>query len=396
MQDSSGAGPRSTESVSLPLRKKILFGVIVTVLGLGLVELVSLILLNVLGFAGEYEAVMSNQYDPAQREVVMKGEEGMEMKSLMDDTMDFNLFRNRTTQPDARYIFRVRQGAYQDDYAQKLIKINADGFRGADFDLKDENGPRIMLLGDSCLFGWGVFNERETISGFLRFILELELGPAQIFNLGQPGFSTYQCTLLFDDWFDRIRPDYLIYYGGWNDLHEAKLTDEQMHQILRWTMSPSIGFVRHSKTYELLSGLTRKVRWARLKEEGQIGPARRRVATEDAVNYLRDIISRAKESGCRVLIALPPFSAMRGPDTPGGFGNMLQYREKLTAALGGDARIVQFAELEYSQPESPQYFLETDGYHPNPAGSKVIALELARAIAGMERTQTGGSSPDSR
>ncbi len=46
------------------------------VLGLGLLELAALALLHVLGHGGGNKVVMSNEFDPTGREVVMKGSKG--------------------------------------------------------------------------------------------------------------------------------------------------------------------------------------------------------------------------------------------------------------------------------------------------------------------------------
>ena len=69
------------------------------------------------------------------------------------------------------------------------VRINADGFRGRA--LPDDAGTgamRVVVLGDSFPWGWGVEEEEAYPQ-----VLEGLLGPgAKVYNLGVPGYSTDQ------------------------------------------------------------------------------------------------------------------------------------------------------------------------------------------------------------
>lgn len=99
-------------------------------------------------------------------------------------------------------------------------RINAQGFRGADFDAPAvRRERRIACLGDSFTFGWGV-EDGESYPERLQ--ARLDEGPRrgvwQVLNCGLPGYNTWQQLRLYERVVRPEAPDIVVI--GWylNDL----------------------------------------------------------------------------------------------------------------------------------------------------------------------------------
>lgn len=86
------------------------------------------------------------------------------------------------------------------------ILINAAGFRGREVQLpKPKRAKRILVLGDSNAFGYGV-NEEERFSN----LLEQRLAGYEVVNLGVFGYGTDQEAILLEREGLRFSPDLVI------------------------------------------------------------------------------------------------------------------------------------------------------------------------------------------
>jgi hypothetical protein len=97
------------------------------------------------------------------------------------------------------------------------VRFNAFGFRGRDVpETKKPGAFRVLLLGDSQGFGWGV-REESTIAAVLEAGLTRDLGgrtPVEVLNAAVTGYGTDQELLLFRRWGRRLTPDVVlvVYY----------------------------------------------------------------------------------------------------------------------------------------------------------------------------------------
>lgn len=72
---------------------------------------------------------------------------------------------------DPIYAYIHRAGT-NDNFQGVDVRINSEGFRGQDFAIqKDKDTYRILLLGDSVVFGWGV-KEEDSLASQLKPILK--------------------------------------------------------------------------------------------------------------------------------------------------------------------------------------------------------------------------------
>ncbi len=127
------------------------------------------------------------------------------------------------------------------------VRINAHGLRGPDFAASKPPGVRrIVLLGDSVTFGYGVTVE-ESFAGQLR----RQLGPGvEVINAGVTGYSSWQGLRLYETIVREVRPDVLLVLFGYNDHHSAVWSDRDKYR--RRHAEATARVAAHSATFRLL------------------------------------------------------------------------------------------------------------------------------------------------
>jgi len=83
------------------------------------------------------------------------------------------------------------------------FRTNSLGFRAEELDERE----KIVFLGDSFQFGWGVEQDESMSAVFGRFMPEY-----QIVNLGTPGHGTFHQTKLLEKHYEELHPK-AVFYG---------------------------------------------------------------------------------------------------------------------------------------------------------------------------------------
>jgi lysophospholipase L1-like esterase len=95
----------------------------------------------------------------------------------------------------------------------KPVHINSQGLRGPEYQVeKPANTLRILSLGDSRTFGWGLSDE-ETYSLRLERALQAYVGPSrkvEVINAGVNAWSYAQMLVYFRDYGLRYQPDFVV------------------------------------------------------------------------------------------------------------------------------------------------------------------------------------------
>ncbi len=101
-----------------------------------------------------------------------------------------------------------------------VVKTNAEGFRDRDYPLSGKAGTmRIVGLGDSNMFGWGVPQDRTYLSVMERWLNEH--GPPrrwEVINTGTPGYNTYMKVEALRLRLLKYRPDIVLLQHSINEL----------------------------------------------------------------------------------------------------------------------------------------------------------------------------------
>jgi hypothetical protein len=117
----------------------------------------------------------------------------------------------------------------------KLVKLNSRGLRDEEIDYtKEPNEKRILILGDSVTFGWGV-SQGETFSDHMEPLLRAETGTKwQVINAGVNGYNTQQEATYLRIEGIKYQPDIVIVVYVGNDVD--KMLDPN---ITTWRRYPT-------------------------------------------------------------------------------------------------------------------------------------------------------------
>jgi len=106
-------------------------------------------------------------------------------------------------------------------------RTNSQGFRAdREFSRTKPSGLiRVVCLGDSVPFGWGVERE-QAFPHLLEQQLASDGKSYEVINAGVPGYSSYQGRQYLPQLL-AYKPDVLVVYLGINDTNQASRTDRQ-------------------------------------------------------------------------------------------------------------------------------------------------------------------------
>lgn len=94
----------------------------------------------------------------------------------------------------------------------KTYHINSMGLRGDEISVT-KNRPRVLALGNSCTFGWGI-PSGQTYCDRLQDMLG---DSYEVINTGIPGYTSYQGLKFFERDLLKLKPDVLLVLFAWND-----------------------------------------------------------------------------------------------------------------------------------------------------------------------------------
>jgi lysophospholipase L1-like esterase len=207
-------------------------------------------------------------------------------------------------EPDADLLWRMKPGA-------ELFpgeRLNSLGFRGPEFSKEKKSGVyRIVCVGDSRTFGFGVDDEKLTFCGRLRdFFRGSGVSDRfDVINLGVIGYSSFQGKRLIESYALDLNPDLLIVWFGFNDTLFFHLTDteaaSQNQLVTRFNE-----WLNHSSLYHLLRMMIMPLL------QSPSGPIQvhqrivRRVPQMEYKSNLLEIAQAAKKRDVQVLFLTTP------------------------------------------------------------------------------------------
>lgn len=270
-----------------------------------------------------------------------------------------------------------RENRVPDSGLKWSYRINADGFRGDEFDTASDV-KRILFLGDSYTFGWGV-DQHETLPRAVEaalaeppFNLEVDA-----WNLGVPGYNTVQEFHLLKEVMHRYSPDLVVLGYVMNDAQPQYNVHERPSVRYRYVNSWLLAFVKdqvNQRLYEgdpvLQTGLntTDKDFLIALRENQPKWEAGREAFTDMAT------LARSRDIPF-LLVVFPSYNYAFSRRYP--FRSI--HREVIGWAAGEGVQSVDL--LRYMEgKDNKAYQVEGDG-HPNGRAFKEAASILVPAIA---------------
>lgn len=290
---------------------------------------------------------------------------------------------------------------------QVAIRTNSMGLRGPEIALpKPEGVFRILILGDSVTFGWGV-PEEATYPSQLATLLAL-LRPAQhyeVINAGVSGYGTWQELLWLQSVGLQLEPDLLIVQVHLNDaadnlwgsqvigpLGSAEVAHTAAgDKLLRRTARS--GDIRywlrqHSELMRLVNRLLVARQASGQQGSGTCGSDwkedQKRVCWESTLGLLAAIQEAAAAHDVATALLLSPMRWQVEPDVqdPRAWVDSTRYQAVL-AAFGQQRGLVVVDplpafRLAWNKNHQP-LFLNVG--HPNEVGQHLIAQELYNELA---------------
>jgi len=287
--------------------------------------------------------------------------------------------------------------------ANWTVETNAEGFRGAEFAPSPAAGRhRIVSLGDSSTFGWGVPAD-EAYPARLREALAREIGwpeeRVEVLNLGVPGYSSFQGQVLLQRTGLALHPEAVTWGFGANDGAFTGESDRLAYERRRGWSGALLAALHTSRAFEAFEAWF-DVAAARLARTSVEPKSERNVASyAETARNAAEAVAAARAAGVPLVLVA---QCMRGPaaatlaevaretGTP-----FLDATALLDEAVPGLANGAAYAELraraaarygESTLAASP-YLLAflPDGCHPNAWGHEAIAEALARKLAPVLR-----------
>ena len=245
------------------------------------------------------------------------------------------------------------------------VSTNSDGLRSS-VEVTDGKKPlRIMTLGCSTTFGWGVADSETYPARLQHYLTEAGYGNVEVVNAGQPGYTSFQGDWLWDALLDDYKPDVVLVGYIVQDARKAAYSDKSQAILQGDNRFLKDNFLYRSKGYLALRYGMGKVQIQAKERSSQDEGGAFRVPPEDYVTNLRSLIAKIQSSGSKPILFGYPLERT---------GYTEQHRLILSIAAQ-ELKVGHFdpqEKMEVAASESRLYFARDKG-HANAAGNDQIA-----------------------
>ena len=287
--------------------------------------------------------------------------------------------------PDSKVYWRLKPN--QDCYTKigrKTVHINSHGTRGDEFEVpKPSNVVRVLCLGDSVTFGWGLAEE-ETYANILQGRLQREIKDGrqiEVINAGVNAWSYPQLSIYLREYGLRFQPDYVVLAGAnlWTQFSEE--SDPEFVKKFMWRVRLK-NFLRRFALYHYvvevqLEDFYQKHRARFVPVDPKQDQMFKDQQKSDPDAYFRDAISRfcqiALTNGVQPVILHTPVQT----DLEKGVeGPVLPSKREVAARLN-----VPFVDPSAEIKEkTASLYLDADPVHFNAQGNEIIARHLSETL----------------
>ena len=266
----------------------------------------------------------------------------------------------------------------------KPVRVNSHGTRGREFTPEKPAGTfRILSLGDSRTFGWGLAEE-ETYSAQLEKLLQDKAGnrlKIEVINAGVNAWSYPQLQVYFRDIGLRYHPDAVVIAEAnlWTQFSE-KNSSEFIRKFM-WRVRLK-NFLRRFATYHYLVEVKLKEVYERQRTkfipvDPRTDPLFKEQQKDPNVEFraaLEQMCTLAFSNNIQpVLLHLPALDELDSTNKSPVWAIKQSLAETLNVPLV-DVRT-------NLAPQSKNAYLEADPVHLNSPANRVVAERLAEAVA---------------
>jgi lysophospholipase L1-like esterase len=266
----------------------------------------------------------------------------------------------------------------------KPVHINSQGTRGPEFEAsKLANTVRIISLGDSRTFGWGL-TESESYSGLLQKLLQERFGAnkkVEVINAGVNAWSFAQMNVYFRTRALRYEPDFVIVGDAnlWTQF-SGKNSPEFVRKFM-WRVRLK-NILRRFALYHYFIEVKLKDFYERYRTRFiPVDPQHDRLFKEQQQKDPEAFFRSEIEELCRsaldhkvrpILLYLPILDELGTTNRSPIFKVKKESSQKLSVPL-----VDLTLDLE---PKGKSLYLEADPVHLNAAGNEIIARRLFEAV----------------
>ena len=286
-----------------------------------------------------------------------------------------------------------------------LVNTNGHGLRvsrvGTDYALDDELTTTIVYLGDSIIFGWGN-QDHETVPAQLQSTLQASdtSSKYQVINAGQPGYSSMQSFLLFENVLTAYKPDIVLLQLAQHNVVAREIPDSrsisvdattewnlkllELSRLYRFVHKHIVRALAQSQPAAVEDDRKVERSLAHLIEGGGIEAAARigettldpktRVPPEDLRDILEAMAHLGTQQGFKLYVY---FQGKRRPHED------LSPWTDVVDALESEGKLAHlriYEELEWAGQNLPSLYLHYSPGHFNPYGAGVLAVILRNAL----------------
>ena len=280
---------------------------------------------------------------------------------------------------------------------RKPIHINSHGTRGPDFDkIKPVGTTRIISMGDSRTFGWGVSDE-ETYSALLETLLHDRLGSqpkVEVINAGVNSWSYPQMYAYFRYYGLTYQPDYVILGAAntWTQFTEG--ADPDFVRKFMWSVSFK-NFLRRFAVYHYvlevkLENIYQQFRHRFIPVDPRQDPFFKEQQQKDPDVLFRAAIENLSRLALSkqvtpVLIYIPTQGELRTGQRSSTYG--------IKAEIASELEIPMIDLSPSLEAGWAELYLEADAIHLNAAGNRVVAEALLQAMERLIRRAANRAAP---
>ncbi|MBX3303710.1 MAG: SGNH/GDSL hydrolase family protein [Nitrospira sp.] len=285
---------------------------------------------------------------------------------------------------------------------QVPVKINSDGFRDIErHKSKDGRTIRILGLGDSFTFGWGVSLEKTYLKRLESTLPQITGHPVETINTGVPGWGLNQYYICLKEFGLQFAPDIVMVGYFLDDLTGPPTDKPQPALNIQWEADGTVqmrgGSLRYSRLFNFFTYLADQIKYKnRAKRIAHLHDVQARQAewikyphflvadpgteaTAEHSKHLKDHLLRinnlvAAHGASLIILFIPDYAQLFHPE--------FQHINRIIHAMSNELGIT-FLDMtpiyEATEQFLPNYLWPLDG-HTNEVGHQAITDALLPVV----------------
>jgi lysophospholipase L1-like esterase len=214
---------------------------------------------------------------------------------------------------DARLLWRFRPGITTTSslFSELDYTINSCGMRGPEI-AEPKSGYRIIAVGNSCTFGWGVAY-RDTWVHQLQIILNEQLPgrSIELINAGVPGYSSHQGKRYLADELLSLQPDIVLIMFGFNDHYPTgRGVADSAQQLSNVVLVEAQNLLARLRLYRLVRKLFLSFSQSESAPRLDDMQGVKRVSRSAYFENLREIVRTARDHDVQPVLLVPPVASL--------------------------------------------------------------------------------------